>query len=389
MDNVGIKRINDIIKSTLDVIEQSKGAIFDISENARREVYNLKEELQYLKTEAATIMENCKKLENKVIKSRQRLAAINRNFDKYSEEEMQQAYKETNELMVELAVIREREKNTISRRNDVERRLKSAIETVGKAEKLVAQVGTVLNYLSGDLQKLDEHFENTENKRLIAIRIIKAQENERRRIAREIHDGPAQAMSNVVLKAEICEKMAEIDMQGALNELTKLKDVVRLCLKDVRRVIYDLRPMSIDDLGIKTTLQKYIESFSNEHSIKIDLNIKGNDSRIKDSNISLAIFRVVQECLNNTYKHANATYINVQIECTEKVILLRIKDDGQGFDINSINDISSRDDDGGFGIIGMKERIELLEGTFKISSEINSGTTVKVRLPYGIQGGIV
>lgn len=232
MDNVGIKRINDIIKSTLDVIEQSKGAIFDISENARREVYNLKEELQYLKTEAATIMENCKKLENKVIKSRQRLAAINRNFDKYSEEEMQQAYKETNELMVELAVIREREKNTISRRNDVERRLKSAIETVGKAEKLVAQVGTVLNYLSGDLQKLDEHFENTENKRLIAIRIIKAQENERRRIAREIHDGPAQAMSNVVLKAEICEKMAEIDMQGALNELTKLKDVVRLCLKD-------------------------------------------------------------------------------------------------------------------------------------------------------------
>jgi two-component system sensor histidine kinase DegS len=232
LDNVGIKRINDIIKSTLDVIEQSKGAIFDISENARREVYNLKEELQYLKTEAATIMENCKKLENKVIKSRQRLAAINRNFDKYSEEEMQQAYKETNELMVELAVIREREKNTISRRNDVERRLKSAIETVGKAEKLVAQVGTVLNYLSGDLQKLDEHFENTENKRLIAIRIIKAQENERRRIAREIHDGPAQAMSNVVLKAEICEKMAEIDMQGALNELTKLKDVVRLCLKD-------------------------------------------------------------------------------------------------------------------------------------------------------------
>lgn len=232
MDNVGIKRINDIIKSTLDVIEQSKGAIFDISENARREVYNLKEELQYLKTEAATIMENCKKLENKVIKSRQRLAAINRNFDKYSEEEMQQAYKETNELMVELAVIREREKNTISRRNDVERRLKSAIETVGKAENLVAQVGTVLNYLSGDLQKLDEHFENTENKRLIAIRIIKAQENERRRIAREIHDGPAQAMSNVVLKAEICEKMAEIDMQGALNELTKLKDVVRLCLKD-------------------------------------------------------------------------------------------------------------------------------------------------------------
>lgn len=388
MDNIGIRKINDIVKSTLNTIEQSKGAIFDISESARREVNNLKNELQYLKAEASSIMSDCQKLELKVIKSRKRLASINRNFDKYSEEEMKQAYKETNELMVELAVTREREKFTISRRNDVERRLKSAIETVGQAEKLVAQVGTVLNYLSGDLQKLDEHFENAENKRLIAVRIIKAQENERRRIAREIHDGPAQAMSNVVLKAEICEKMAEIDIKKSINELRNLKDVVRLCLKDVRRVIYDLRPMSIDDLGLKTTLHKYIESFGNEHSIRIELKIKGNDSRIKDSNISLAIFRVVQETLNNTYKHANATFISIQLECAENSILLRIKDDGQGFDTSSLNDMS-RDDDGGFGIIGMKERIELLEGNFVVTSEINSGTTVKVKLPYEIQGGIV
>ena len=388
MDNIGIKKINDIVKSTLNVIEESKGAIFDISENARREVYNLKEELQYLKAEASSIMNDCKKLELKVIKSRQRLANINRNFDKYSEEEMKQAYIDTNELMVELAVCREREKNTIARRNDVERRLKSAIETVGQAEKLVAQVGTVLNYLSGDLQKLDEHFENAESKRLLAIRIIKAQENERRRIAREIHDGPAQAMSNVVLKAEICEKLADIDIKKAINELRSLKDVVRLCLKDVRRVIYDLRPMSIDDLGLKTTLQKYIESFKNEHSIRIELMIKGNDNRIKDSNISLAIFRVVQETLNNTYKHANATFISIQLECAENSILLRIKDDGEGFDISSLHDMN-RDNDGGFGIMGMKERIELLEGTFKITSEINVGTTVKVKLPYEIQGGII
>ena len=388
MDNIGIRKINDIVKSTLNTIEQSKGAIFDISESARREVNNLKNELQYLKAEASSIMSDCQKLELKVIKSRKRLASINRNFDKYSEEEMKQAYKETNELMVELAVTREREKFTISRRNDVERRLKSAIKTVGQAEKLVAQVGTVLNYLSGDLQKLDEHFENAENKRLIAVRIIKAQENERRRIAREIHDGPAQAMSNVVLKAEICEKMAEIDIKKSINELRNLKDVVRLCLKDVRRVIYDLRPMSIDDLGLKTTLHKYIESFGNEHSIRIELKIKGNDSRIKDSNISLAIFRVVQETLNNTYKHANATFISIQLECAENSILLRIKDDGQGFDTGSLNDMS-RDDDGGFGIIGMKERIELLEGNFVVTSEINSGTTVKVKLPYEIQGGIV
>ena len=388
MDNIGIRRINDIVKNTLKVIEESRGAIFEISENARKEVHDLKEELQHLKAEAASIISECQALEHKVIKSRKKLANINRNYDKYSEEEMKQAYDEANELMIQLAVCREREKNTISRRNDVERRLKNAIETVGKAEKLVAQVGTVFSYLSGDLQKLDEHFESAENKRLIAIRIIKAQENERRRIAREIHDGPAQAMSNVVLKAEICEKMAGIDINRTIEELRSLKDVVRSCLKDVRRIIYDLRPMSIYDLGLKTTLQKYIESFRNEHSINVELKMKGKDIRIADSNISLAIFRVVQEALNNTYKHADATNVCIQLECAEKSILLRIKDDGKGFDINSLSDIT-RDNDGGFGIIGMKERIELLEGEFTISSEINVGTTIMVKLPYEVQGGII
>lgn len=146
--------------------------------------------------------------------------------------------------------------------------------------------------------------------------------------------------------------------------------------------------MSIDDLGLKTTLQKYIENFRNEHSINIDLKIKGNDKRIKDSNISLAVFRVVQEALNNTYKHADATSVSIQLECADKSILLRIKDDGKGFDISSLSELT-RDDDGGFGIIGMKERIELLEGEFTINSETNVGTTIMVKLPYEVQGGII
>lgn len=387
MVNIGIKKINDIIKKTLSVIEKSKGAIFDISESARKEVNELKEELQQLKNDASVIMAECKELELKVARSRQKLANINRNFDRYTEEDMKNAYQETNDLMVKLAVSREREKQTILRRNDVERRLKNAMETVRKAEQLVAQVGAVFNYLSGDLQRLDDHFENTETKRLIAIRIIKAQENERRRIAREIHDGPAQAMSNVVLKAEICEKMAEVDMLKAIVELRSLKETVRDCLKDVRRIIYDLRPMSIDDLGLRPTLQKYIENFIMEHSIKVDFRVKGDDNRIKDTNIALAIFRVVQESLNNVQKHADATYVSVQIECTEKSILLRIKDDGKGFDVSTLHDFD-RKENRGFGVLGMKERIELLEGDFIIDSTINSGTTIRVRLPYEIQGGI-
>lgn len=368
------------------MIEQSRSDIFDIAESARREVAELKEEFQRCKLEAYDIMLRCRDLDVRVVESRQRLANISQRFNEHSEEDMKNAYMEANDLIVQLAVEREREKQIIRRRNDVERRLKSAKETVAKAEKLVAQVGTVFSYLSGDLQRIDERMESSENKRYLALRVIKAQEIERRRIAREMHDGPAQALSNVVLKAEICEKLAEMDMGKALTELGNLKDVVRSCLTDVRRIIYDLRPMSIDDLGLKPTLQKYIENFSNQNNIRIDLSVRGDETRIRDNNIMLAIFRVVQECLSNTGKHADATFVSIQLECTDTVVVLRIKDDGVGFDTSTLNEYN-RDEHGGFGVFGMKERVELLEGTFSINSVIGNGTTVKVKLPYELQGG--
>lgn len=388
MSNLGIKRINEIIKSTLRVIEQSKGAIFEIAENARKEVVTLKEELQRFKQDVQVIMCECEMLEAKVAKSRMKLATINRDFERYTEEQMRTAYQEANELMVQLAVARERERQTIIRRNDVEQRLKNALETVAKAEKLVAQVGTVFSYLSGDLQKLDVHLEDAESKRLLAIRIIKAQEDERRRIAREMHDGPAQAMSNVVIKAEICEKLATVDMEKALAELKGLKDVVRSCLREVRRIIYDLRPMSIDDLGLVPTLRKYIENFSQQNSLRIELKIFGEEPQIKDSNIILTVFRVVQESLNNIRKHADATSVSVQLECMDGSLTVRIKDDGNGFDLSHLEEPSA-DGSGGIGVLGMKERVELMEGSFHIDSTIGAGTTVRVQLPYELRGGNV
>ncbi|MCX7773872.1 MAG: sensor histidine kinase, partial [Clostridia bacterium] len=189
----------------------------------------------------------------------------------------------------------------------------------------------------------------------------------------------------VVLKAEICEKLAEVDMTKAVSELKNLKEVVRSCLKDVRRIIYDLRPMSIDDLGLKPTIQKYIEGFSQQYGIECEFRLRGDDNRIKDSNITLAVFRIVQECLNNIRKHAHASQVTIQMECAEKALILRIKDDGRGFDTGSLSE-ANRNENGGFGLFGMRERIELLEGSFGIESTVGMGTTVRVQLPYDLEG---
>jgi len=383
--NKDVIRINRIIKNTISVIQDSKDAIFDIAESARKEVQELMTELKKLRHEATEMMNECESLEIKVANGRKKLAAINKNYDAYTEKEMAEAYQKTQDLIVQLAVARERERQVIIRRNEIEVRLKNALETVQKAEKLVIQVGTVLDYLSGDLQKVDEHLEDCENKRILAIRVIKAQEDERHRIAREIHDGPAQSMSNVVLKAEICGKLAGIDINKAITELNELKDIVRDCLKDVRRIIYDLRPMSIDDLGLKPTLQKYIENFKEDNQMNLELKMRGNIDRIKDNNIVLAVFRVVQECLNNVRKHAKASFVSVQLECNDKNITIRVKDDGKGFDTSLLDELEF-DENGGFGLLGMKERVELLEGSFSIKSSVGSGTTVCVKLPNDLQG---
>ncbi|MDI9515001.1 MAG: histidine kinase [Bacillota bacterium] len=286
----GLSKINHIIKSTLAVIEESRGAILDIADNSRKEVVLLKDEIKALQAEVQSVIRTCERLERMTLKSRIKLATISEDYDNYSEEEMRAAYEEADKLRVDLAVWRERERQTILRRNELERRLKNAEATLVKAEKLVAQVSTVLDYLAGDLSRLDEHIESTENKRVLALRIIKTQEEERRRIAREMHDGPAQSMTNVVLKAELCERLSEVDMDMAKKELSALKDMVRDCLKEIRRIIYDLRPMSIDDLGLKPTLQKYIENFTSETDIRVELMFIGSDDNIKDSNIALTVF---------------------------------------------------------------------------------------------------
>lgn len=381
MSDNKLPTINDIVKKTLDTIEKSKSAIFDIAENARREVTHLKEELTDLQQEVKDLIETTDKLEVDLKRSMAHLMLINKNYQNHSQDDMRRAYESADMLRVELAVDREREKQLILRRNDLERRMKDAVGTVMKADQLVVQVGTVFNYLSGDLTQIEAKLDEADDKKMLAVQVIRAHEEERSRIAREIHDGPAQAMSNVVLKAEICEKLSHIDIEKTRSELGNLKEVVRSCLKDIRRIIYDLRPMSLDDLGLKPTLIKYLQSFTDETGISTELVSRGDDEQLRDKNVVLSVFRVIQECLNNIRKHSEASQVMVQLEYVSQGISIRVRDDGKGFD-PSILEEKKTSTGSGFGLYGMKERIGLLDGVLKIDSIPGKGTTIKVILPY-------
>lgn len=380
------KKLDEVIEYTLSSIEKGKKDIFDISETARNEVKRVEEDLDTIKKETREIIKQLEVLEEQLAKSKHRLMYVNKNFEKFSEKDLKEAYENADKNLVEVAVLREKEKNMIQRRNDMEIRYKNSLSIVDKADKLISQVSVVFDYLSGSLKGITDKIEGVQQKYGMGVRVIRAQEEERHRVAREIHDGPAQLMANVVLKAEICEKLIDIDILKTKEELNNLKKVVRDSLQDVRRIIYDLRPMSLDDLGLAPTVKRYVNTFSEDTDINVKVEIFGDLDDLK-SVISLTAFRIIQESLNNIKKHSKASDVKIKIENRLGKITVIISDNGVGFDINNIKK-DSGDMQSGFGLYSMHERLELLNGTIDIKSEIGKGTKVSIVIPTDIEEGV-
>lgn len=382
---IDIARLDNIIKRTVEVMNNSKAEICDIVESARNECRRLEEELRQLKEEIKEVIETVEVLEAELKESKRRLYIVNKYYGKHTQEELKKAYEKADNLRVELAVKREQEQYLIKRRNDLEVRLKEAQRTVKKAENLLHNVGAALGYLTGDLKEVSLQLENLQQRQDIGFRIIRAQEEERQRVARDIHDGPAQTMSNLVLKAELCERLIDVDANKARQELQNLKRVVRECLQDVRRIIYDLRPMSLNDLGLVPTLQRYVLTFQEETGIEVSFKTKGVYDDIRPA-ISLTVFRVVQEAINNIKKHAEAQNVVINLEFLDKELRLYIYDDGKGFRVEELKD-RNKNINSGFGLISIRERIGLLNGEFQISSEEGKGTRLNILIPLNNDEG--
>jgi two-component system sensor histidine kinase DegS len=375
---VNASQMDEIINKTIKALDSGKKEIFEIAENSRKECKRLEEELEMLKFQVRETSEYIEKLEKDLKDSRRRLYLVNKEFGKFSQEELQEAYQQADNLRVELAVKREQERYLMKRRNDLEVRIKDSVKTLDHADNLISHVSIALGYLSSDLQGVSEQLNNLQQKQFLGLKIIRAQEEERKRVAREIHDGPAQSMSNVVIKAEICEKLIDKNIEDARNELRNLKTVMRESLQEVRKIIYNLRPMALDDIGLLPTLERYVVSFKEDN--KIDVNIKATGVKDDiDNVISLTVFRVVQEALNNILKHSKAHSASILLECANNKLRIHIVDDGIGFDTSSVK--ISLDSLHGFGLASMRERIELLDGEFEITSGKNIGTRLKILIP--------
>lgn len=369
-------RLGEIIKKTLLAIETGKEEIFHIAETTRTETQRLTQELAQLRMDISETIQKVEQLKKEDRKMRQHLMEVSRDYKRYSEKEMIETYENAKETQIQLQLLEAKELQLRTRRDDIERSLRQMMTTIERAENLMSQVSLAINLLQSGISEMTQD-ENLEKRQEIALRIIMAQEEERRRVAREIHDGPAQNLANIVLRLEITEKLLELDPKQAKNELQDLKALVRSNLQDIRRIIFDLRPMALDDLGIVPTLRRYMDNFESTYKIICEFQVEGRERRLVPA-MEVAIFRLIQEAMTNVAKHAHSEKVKIELVFKEDITIARIIDFGQGFDYDAVLD----DPGEHFGLIGMKERVEMFSGQFSIISPSGVGTTIELTIPY-------
>lgn len=237
--------------------------------------------------------------------------------------------------------------------------------------------------LSAVIRKAKRHFkfdhDSDYNDEVFCITMLETQENERQRISRELHDSTAQNLTSLVHKTEFCSKIVEEDPIRCKLELNKMSKMIREIINDTRELIYNLRPMSFDDIGLDAAIERALDKLESDGSRKIDFTVEGEPYSIK-SVIGITLLRIIQEGCSNAIRHGNASIIQVILRYDDDKISVKIEDDGSGFDTANLEK-KLRGDNSGFGLSMMKERVYLLSGKITIDSEIYCGTKINVEVP--------
>ncbi len=210
----------------------------------------------------------------------------------------------------------------------------------------------------------------------IEMRIVEAQEAERARLAQEIHDGPAQALSNAIFQVEYIERVMDGDPRMARTELRLMRELLRRELGDVRTYISQLRPPLLDELGLDGSITDAAETMAALAGTTVETDLRAPDDRLGEAQQTV-VLRVVQEALQNVRKHARSTRTTIATRLDDGRWVVEVKDDGLGFDVGAVASRGRRN----FGLQFMRERAELIGAALEVSSRPEAGTVVRLAIP--------
>jgi two-component system, NarL family, sensor histidine kinase DegS len=288
------------------------------------------------------------------------------HFSRLQPQEVDDAFQEVLSLRVDLATVEERFRELGARVTDL-RAGQEALRGVLRGLDDMAQAD------DGGAADGASRF------RSASRQVFQIIEEERLRIARDMHDGPAQSMANLVLQAEVLEKLLGKDPQAVMRELNHFKSGVRDALDETRRLIFDLRPMTLDDLGLVPTLRKFVVDFERAAGVRTRLNVVGAERRLP-RDLEGTVFRIVQEALTNARKHSGADNIDVTIMIGPQRVVASVRDNGRGFDV-AVAQVRAEESKR-LGLVSMRERAGLENGVLDITSVPGQGTQVRVSIDY-------
>ena len=252
--------------------------------------------------------------------------------------------------------------------------LRHSIDGIAEANRdLEQRVDARTSELNALYRKLQEREEWREE---LLRKVISAQEDERRRLARELHDETSQTLSALAMKIETA--LTAWPTNASRDRLLEAKTLTVRTIEELHRLIFDLRPSVLDDLGLLSAIRWYAERHLERRGITVHFEFSGAEGR-KPPELETALFRVVQETITNIAKHARAETVLIQILERDDQVSIEIEDDGEGFDPASLPPPAARER--GLGLLGMRERVELFGGTFEIDSAPGSGTRIAITVP--------
>ncbi|MFA9378124.1 MAG: sensor histidine kinase [Lachnotalea sp.] len=252
--------------------------------------------------------------------------------------------------------------------------------SISLIEKKINEINEINSKMKVDSNK--DFIQSSKELEKYKIEILRSQELERKRIARDLHDTVIQNLTNLIHKTEFTLKIMDVDNIRAKLELMTMSNCVKDIIDEMRGIIYNLRPMALDDIGIDVIIERELTKMQDK-GIIVKYEIEGNSNNV-DQILLLTIIRIIQEACNNTIKHANATEVKVKIIYNDKFIEFYFIDNGIGFDISN-NMCVCYESKSGFGLPMMRERISLLSGIINFKSIINKGTEIYVKIPRCIR----
>ena len=386
-------QLRKLLTNTIDTIEDNKTQIFDIYQNTRNEVDDARQRLAELKQRVADTIERVDALAVEEQRAKQKLAQVSQNFAEHTEDEIRKSYETVSIIQINLAIEREKEQSMRVERDKLEIRLRYLHNVVVRAEHMALSIGSVLSYLSTKVSGVLWKIEAVQKDKFVGARIIKATEEERYRISREMHDGPAQDLANVLFTTTITERLMDQDVAEAKKTLVEMREEIRKCLTGVRQIIFDMRPMALDDLGLPQAVEQLIALFGERRKLRGTFSLEGVHYTLP-KHVEIAIFRIVQEALNNVVHHAKTDKVRVRMHYTEQALTVLIADDGVGFAPERMSEEPEKTDEDDafdmetqrrlrgrhFGVIGMEERAKIIGASIQIISEPGKGTKVHLRV---------